>query len=285
MNPSGVSRARTIALTALAMLAFAANSILCRLALTQTDIDPATFTFVRIGSGAVMLWAIVAILRRGEPISGSWRAAFALFAYAAAFSFAYLSLPAGAGALLLFGAVQATMVIAGIVRGDRPAPRQWLGLAIALAGLAALLAPGVSAPPLLGAVLMLTAGAAWGAYSILGRRSLDPLTATAGNFLRAVPMAAILAAPVAMESHPVAGLIYAVLSGAAASGLGYTIWYAALPGLSAAEGASVQLSVPAITALAGAAFLAETISLRLILASVAVLGGIAVVIASRPGRR
>jgi drug/metabolite transporter (DMT)-like permease len=283
MKTMGIGRVRTIALTALAMLAFAANSILCRLALTQTDIDPASFTLVRIGSGAAMLWAIVAILRRGQPVGGSWRGASALFAYAAAFSFAYVSLPAGVGALLLFGAVQATMVVVGTLRGDRPAPRQWLGLAVALAGLVALLAPGVSAPPLLGAGLMLAAGIAWGAYSILGRRNLDPLNATAGNFLRAAPMALILAAPAAMGRHPVAGLIYACLSGAGASGLGYAIWYAALPGLSAAEGASVQLSVPAITALAGAVFLTEPITLRLVLASAAVLGGIAIVIAS--GRR
>ena len=172
MKTGGTSRVATISLTALAMLAFAANSILCRLALTQTDIDPASFTIVRIGSGAAMLCAIATIFRGGQGLGGSWRAAFALFAYAAAFSFAYMSLPAGAGALLLFGAVQATMVIAGIIRGDHPAPLQWLGLAVALAGLVVLLAPGVSAPPLVGAALMLAAGTAWGAYSILGRRSL-----------------------------------------------------------------------------------------------------------------
>jgi drug/metabolite transporter (DMT)-like permease len=281
MKTAGTSRTVTISLTALAMVAFAANSILCRLALSETNIDPATFTIVRIGSGAAMLWAIAAISRAGRWQGGSWPGAFALFAYAAAFSFAYVSLTAGAGALLLFGAVQATMVIAGIFRGDHPAPLQWLGLAVALAGLVVLLVPGVFAPPLLGAALMLAAGIAWGAYSILGRRNLDPLAATAGNFIRAVPMALVLAAPAAMGTHPVAGLIYACLSGAAASGLGYAIWYAALPALSAAEGASVQLSVPALTALAAAMFLGEPITLRLGLASLAVLGGIALVVASR----
>ena len=263
------------------MLAFAANSILCRLALAKTNIDPASFTIVRIASGAAMLWAIAAIARRGKAVGGSWSAAIALFAYAAAFSFAYVSLAAGVGALLLFGAVQATMVIAGIVRGDHPTPQQRLGLAIALAGLIALVAPGASAPPLFGAVLMLAAGAAWGAYSILGRRSANFLAATAGNFFRASPIALVLAVPAFLGAHPVAGLLYAVLSGAGSSGLGYAIWYAALPGLSPAEGASVQLSVPVITALAGAAFLSEPITLRLTLASAAALGGIALVITGR----
>ena len=279
-----MSRVRTIALTVIAMLAFAANSILCRLALAQSGIDPASFTVVRIVSGAAMMAAICAVARGGWPKGGSWRGACALFAYAAAFSFAYVTLPAGAGALLLFGAVQATMVITGIVKGEHLTPGQWLGLALALAGLAALVVPGVTAPPLVGAILMLGAGAAWGAYSLMGRRSADPLGATAGNFLRAVPMALVLALPLIRETPPLAGLTYAALSGAAASGLGYTIWYAALPALSAAEGASVQLSVPVITALAGASLLAEPITLRLGIASLAVLGGIAIVIASRARR-
>lgn len=284
MKPMGVSKGRTIALTVIAMLAFAANSILCRSALVQSGVDPASFTLVRIVSGAAMMWAICAVARPGRPTAGSWRAALALFAYAAAFSFAYVSLPAGVGALLLFGAVQATMVITGIVKGEHLTPGRWLGLTLALAGLATLVAPGVSAPPLVGAILMLGAGVAWGAYSLLGRRSADPLGATAGNFLRAVPMALVLALPLIRETPPLIGLTYAVLSGAAASGLGYTIWYAALPGLSAAEGASVQLSVPVITALAGAALLAEPITLRLGIASMAVLGGIALVITSRARR-
>ena len=279
-----MSRVRTIALTVIAMLAFAANSILCRLALAQSGIDPASFTVVRIVSGAAMMAAICAVARGGWPQGGSWRGACALFAYAAAFSFAYVTLPAGAGALLLFGAVQATMVITGIVKGEHLTPGQWLGLALALAGLAALVVPGVTAPPLVGAILMLGAGAAWGAYSLMGRRSADPLGATAGNFLRAVPMALVLALPLIRETPPLAGLTYAALSGAAASGLGYTIWYAALPALSAAEGASVQLSVPVITALAGASLLAEPITLQLGIASLAVLGGIAIVIASRARR-
>lgn len=279
-----MTRAKTITLTAVTMIAFAANSVLCRLALSQTSIDPATFTLVRIASGAGMLAVISAAVRRGGAIGGSWGAALALFAYAAAFSFAYLSLSAGAGALLLFGAVQATMVITGLLRGEHLTPGQWFGLAAAITGLVVLVAPGVSAPPLFGAALMAAAGVAWGVYSIVGRRNADPLVATTGNFLRSVPMAIALALVAARGEHPALGLLYALLSGAAASGLGYTVWYAALPGLSAAEAASVQLSVPVIAALGGAVLLAETISPRLALASLAVLGGIAGVIASRPGR-
>ena len=265
------------------MIAFAANSVLCRLALSETGMDPAAFTLVRIASGAVVLAAISAVAGRGRAIGGSWRASLALFGYAAAFSFAYVSLPVGDGALILFGAVQATMVIDGLVRGERLTPGQWLGLVAAIAGLVALVAPGVSAPPLLGAMLMTVAGIAWGAYSIIGRRAGDPLAATAGNFLRAVPMALVLAFAAAGGPLPTLGIGYAILSGAAASGLGYTIWYAALPGLSAAEAASVQLSVPVIAALGGSAFLAEAISLRLALAAAAVLGGIGLVIACRRG--
>jgi drug/metabolite transporter (DMT)-like permease len=274
---------RTVALTAVAMIAFAAKSVLCRLALSEAAIDPATFTLVRIGSGAAMLWLIVSLRGKGEKRGGSWRAAAALFAYAAAFSFAYMSLQAGIGALLLFGAVQASMVSIGLVRGERLAAAQWLGFVVAIAGLAALVAPGVSAPPLAGACLMLAAGTAWGFYSLFGRGITDPLAATAGNFLRALAMAAALSA-VAVSFGAKAdapGLVYAVLSGALASGVGYTIWYAALPGLTPARGASVQLSVPVITAIGGTLLLGETITLRLVAASVAILGGIALVIASR----
>lgn len=272
----------TIALATIAMFAFAANSVLCRMALAETGIEPSLFTLTRIGAGAAMLWAIASASGRSGSIGGSWAGALALFAYAAAFSFAYVSLSVGAGALLLFGAVQATMIATGVIRGERPTGRQWLGLALALVGLLVLLAPGVSAPAPLGAALMLGAGAAWGAYSLLGRRSGDPLVATAGNFLRAVPMAAILAAPMAAHgAHPALGIVYATLSGALASGVGYAIWYAAIPGFTAAQAASVQLSVPVLTGLGGALLLGEPLTLRLTLACAAVIGGIALVIASR----
>jgi drug/metabolite transporter (DMT)-like permease len=272
---------RTIGFTTVAMLAFAANSVLCRLALAHGAVDPATFTVVRVGSGVAMLWLILICTGKAGAGGGSWRAAFALFVYAATFSFAYITLPAADGALLLFGAVQATMVTTGLVRGERLTPPQWLGFVVALVGLVALLLPGAAAPPATGACLMLASGIAWGAYSLLGRGAVAPLAATAGNFLRALPMAAILLASTAMfgAKADLAGLACAVMSGAIASALGYAIWYAALSGLSPAQGASVQLSVPVMTALVGAVTLGEPITFRLALSSIAILGGIALVIA------
>ncbi|AWU97441.1 DMT family transporter [Azospirillum ramasamyi] len=280
---------RAALLTLLAMLAFAANSILCRLALTQTAIDPAGFTLLRIASGAASLWLIARATGHVKAGAGSWRGAAALLAYAAAFSFAYLTMTAGTGALLLFGAVQATMILVGLYRGERLAALQWGGLGLALCGLALLLAPGLSAPDPLGALLMVAAGAAWGAYSLLGRASRDPIATTAGNFLRAVPMAAALALLSALAGPftggglrwDAGGLFYAVLSGALASGVGYAIWYAALPALTAARAASVQLSVPVITALAAVLALGERITPTLAVSSVAVLGGIALVIVGK----
>ena len=261
------------------MVAFAANSILCRLALTNGSVDPQAFTLVRLVSGAAVLWIILALAGRGRHGGGSWSAAAALFAYAAAFSAAYITLSAGTGALLLFGAVQATMLALGRLRGERLSLLQAAGFAISLLGLARLVAPGVQAPPLIGALLMASAGLAWGLYSHLGRGTTDPLAATAGNFLRAAPMALLLLFAVGGDaSGDHMGLIYAVLSGAVASGLGYTIWYAALPGLTAAQGASMQLSVPMITAVAGWLLLGEVLTERLLVSSVAILGGITLVI-------
>jgi drug/metabolite transporter (DMT)-like permease len=211
-------------------------------------------------------------------VGGSWPSALALFAYAAAFSFAYVTLEIGAGALLLFGAVQLTMLTAGLRAGERLSARQGVGLAAALAGFVFLVSPGLSAPPLAGAALMAAAGAAWGIYSLRGRSSTDPLAATAGNFLRAAPLAlglnlAFLPA-VRLDG---AGLGYAALSGALASGAGYALWYSVLPGLRAASAATVQLSVPVIAAGGGVALLGEPVTLRLAIASIAILGGIALV--------
>src|SRR3984893_16738122 len=174
------------------MAAFAGNSLLCRLALKQTRIDAASFTLIRIVSGAIALQLIVSMRKRSRGKAGSWPSALALFVYAAGFSFAYLSLPAGTGALLLFGAVQATMIIWALRNGERLRMRQGIGLALALAGLVALVLPGLSAPPLGGSILMFGAGIAWGIYSLRGKRAGDPALATAGNFSRTVPMAAVL---------------------------------------------------------------------------------------------
>jgi drug/metabolite transporter (DMT)-like permease len=277
-----MSYARTIALTSLAMLAFAGNSLLCRLALKHTSIDAASFTTIRLISGAVMLWLVVRIRRGTHPGGGNWPSACALFVYAAGFSFAYLSLPAATGALLLFGAVQATMIGHGIWTGERLLRPQLVGLALAFAGLLGLLLPGLTAPPLSGSVLMLGAWGAWGVYSLRGKGAGDPTRVTAGNFLRAVPIAAALSA-VMFEgtSLDTAGFWYAVSSGALASGIGYAIWYTALPAMKSTSAATVQLSVPVIAALGGIVFLGEPITLRLVVASTAILGGITLVILKR----
>jgi len=279
-------RARTLALTSLAMLAFAGNSLLCRVALKHTSIDPASFTTIRLLSGALTLWLVVRARRGTAAGEGNWLSALALFAYAAGFSFAYVSLPAATGALLLFGAVQATMIGHGIWTGERLEPMQLVGLALAFGGLVGLLLPGLSAPPLVGSVFMLGAGIAWGIYSLRGKGAGDPTRVTAGNFLRAVPIAIALSAIMLHGAHPdPAGIGYAVLSGALASGIGYAIWYTALPGLKATHASIVQLSVPVIAAAGGIAFLGEALTLRLVLASVAILGGIALVILEKQGAK
>ncbi len=277
---------RIFGLTSLAMLAFAGNSLLCRLALKHTSIDPASFTTIRLVSGAVMLFLIVKLRRRPAVGRGNWLSGFALFAYAAGFSFAYVSLTAATGALLLFGAVQATMISHGLWAGERLRSLQLLGLLLAFGGMVGLLLPGLAAPPLLGSILMLGAGVAWGFYSLRGKGAGDPTGVTAGNFMRAAPMALVLSLlllsqPEVRASLGAAGFGYALASGALTSGIGYAIWYTALPALKATQAATVQLSVPVITALGGIVFLGESLTLRLILASIAILGGIALVILER----
>jgi drug/metabolite transporter (DMT)-like permease len=271
-------------MTALALIAFAANSLLCRAALADGSIDAASFTNIRLIAGAAVLWLIVR-LRAGSAIGkGNWLSALALFVYAAGFSFAYLELSTATGALLLFGAVQSTMIGYGLYRGERLRLPQLGGLVLAIGGLVGLLLPGLSAPPPLASALMLGAGAAWGIYSLRGKGAGDPLQVTAGNFLRAVPIALLLSAAllgdISLQSS--AGIGYAMASGALASGLGYAVWYSALPALKASTAASVQLSVPVIAALGGVVLLAEPLSLRLLLASLAILGGIALVILTGP---
>ena len=278
-----MSSLRVTALTSLAMIAFAGNSLFCRAALKHTAIDAASFTTIRLLSGALMLWLLVRVSRGARSGRGNWCSAFALFAYAAAFSFAYVSLPAATGALLLFGAVQATMISRGIWAGERLLRLQIAGLAIALSGLIGLLLPGLSAPPLYGSLLMLGAGLAWGVYSLRGKVEGDPLCVTAGNFLRAAPIAVVLSLVLMFNkaSLDATGVLYALASGALASAIGYAIWYTVLPALKATKAAVVQLSVPVIAGLGGIVFLGEPVTLRLAAASAAILGGIALVILER----
>lgn len=274
-----MSHSRIALITVMAMAAFAANSLLCRLALRGTGIDAATFTTIRIASGALSLWLLTSLSGTGVKRAGNWASAFALFVYAAGFSFAYLSLDASTGALMLFGAVQSTMIGYGLRRGERFAATQWVGLACALAGLVGLLLPGLSAPPLAGSLLMIAAGAAWGVYSLRGKGAAYPTAATAGNFMRALPFAiALSAATCEHATVEFDGALYAAISGAVTSGLGYALWYAVLPSLSASVAATLQLSVPVIAALGAAALLGEHLTVRLALASLAILGGIALVV-------
>jgi drug/metabolite transporter (DMT)-like permease len=284
-------------LTALAMLAFAGNSLLCRLALKHTTIDPLSFTSLRLMAGALTLWLIVLwrmrTRARGTPfVLGSWPSALALFVYAAGFSLAYVSLSAATGALLLFGVVQTTMIGVGLARGERLRPVQWLGFSIAVAGLVWLLLPGFQAPPLLAAALMALAGIAWAIYTLRAKGTGDPTQATAGNFIRTVPITIFVSAVSILAfgrfSVDTLGLIYALLSGAITSGIGYAIWYAALPKLKATFAATVQLSVPVLATIGGILLLAEPASPRLLVACIAVIGGIALVLrkasASTPPR-
>lgn len=273
---------QVVAQVALAMIAFAANSLLCRIALTQTAIDPASFTIIRMLAGAVTLSLIVLARKRSLRNSGSWQGAFSLLAYAVAFSFAYVNLPAGTGALLLFGSVQATMIITGLYQGERLRIVQWIGLLTAFGGLIILVAPGIHAPDPLGALLMAIAGMAWGIYSLLGRKLGDPLTATAGNFLKAAPFSLLLL-PLAGAIDSL-GVTFAILSGSISSGVGYAIWYSILPSLKATQAASVQLTVPVIASTAAVFILGENLTFNLIIASVAILGGIALVILGRNRR-
>lgn len=274
----------TAGLTAVAMIAFAANSLLCRAALGGGHADAATFTALRLLGGAVALGLLARI--RGAPAPPSrfaWGSAVALLAYAAGFSLAYTRIPAGVGALLLFAAVQGTMIGAGLAHGERPRLLEWVGLAGSLAGLLLLTRPGLARPDPLGAVLMLVAGAAWGLYSLRGRGLGDAVALNAASFARALPLSLAAGAAAALLgitrlSPTGAGL--ALASGAIASGLGYAVWYAALRGLTATQAAIVQLSAPPLAAAGGVVFLDESFSPRLLMASVLVLGGIALAIAA-----
>jgi drug/metabolite transporter (DMT)-like permease len=286
------SPARTALLTTLALIAFAGNSLLCRMALKHTAIDAASFTSVRLASGALVLGLLVMLGQRRTPwAAGDWPSALALFVYAAGFSFAYVSLSAATGALLLFGVVQTTMIGWGLWRGERLQALQWLGLATASAGLVWLLLPGLATPSLAAGLLMGAAGLAWAVYTLRGRSAGgDPTAVTAGNFIRATPLALVVSmlAPMAGAGTPridTAGLLLALASGALASGAGYAVWYTALRGLTATRAAILQLSVPALAAAGGVALLGEPLTSGLLLASLAVLGGVLLVILAKTPAR
>jgi drug/metabolite transporter (DMT)-like permease len=299
LMPAVIDQLRIFALTTATMIAFAANSLLCRAALRGGAIDAASFTAIRLASGALVLVAITQVLGQarsdatdahrgaGTRRAGSWPSAFALAAYAVAFSYAYLRIGAGIGALLLFGSVQLTMITGGLIRGERPTLRQWVGFAVAASGMILLNLPGLDPPPLDGAALMLASGVAWGIYSLRGRGAARPILTTAGNFLRSVPIAALLAViAIATSAHLTApGIVLALASGGIASGLGYCLWYAVLPSLGAARAAFVQLSVPVIAAVGAAALLDEPLRRHVALGGAVILGGLALALwrpAARP---
>jgi drug/metabolite transporter (DMT)-like permease len=278
---------RTFLLTAVAMLAFAANSLLCRFALLHGAIDPASFASVRMVSGALMLAALLRFRRAPTvPARADWLAVAMLWLYVVCFSFAYVTLSAGTGALLLFGAVQLTMFGVGLYGGERFAPVAWVGLATALAGFVYLVWPGLAAPAPVGAALMAAAGIAWGVYSLRGRGVRDPLAVTASNFARGAPFALVLSVALLSRWRMTGtGVALAVVSGALTSGIGYAAWYAALRGLTPLRAATVQLSVAPLAAFGGALLLSESPSMRLWSASFAILGGVALVLATRSRAR
>ena len=292
-----MSPLRIAGFTALSMLAFTGNALICRAALLGGTIDAASFTALRLLSGAAMLWAIIAVRNIphrdvSPPVSARVISGFVLFAYAAAFSYAYARVSAGAGALILFAAVQTVMIGYGFYRGERFNGLQWLGLLLAYGGLLALMLPSTTgalegAPSLLAYLIMLISGAAWGVYSLLGRRVGDPRVISAHNFLYSLPFAALLSLAMWAVEPPrlgAEGVVYALLSGAGASALGYIVWYSALPALRATTAASVQLSVPLMTALGGILLLAEPFTLHFLLVSAAIIGGLALVIFSKSQR-
>ncbi|OQM76531.1 DMT family transporter [Manganibacter manganicus] len=282
---------RTALLTAIAMLAFATNSVLARLALSDGSIDPLAFTGIRLMSGAAVLAIILFYRRTSEvlrtfPRTGNWTGAVSLLLYAITFSVAYGMVSAGPGALILFASVQISMVAWAVAKGDRPALFEWLGMFIAIAALTYLVFPGLTAPPLSGAALMAIAGASWGTYSLIGRGSRSPLADTAGNFIRCAPIGAVAVLAGVIRSHPTSGgVAYALFSGAIASGLGYIIWYDVLPKLSRTTAAVVQLTVPGIAALGGVVLIGEPLTGRLLIAMAGIVGGVSVTLFATDRRR
>lgn len=277
---------RLFLITTLVMMAFAANSVLGRLGLIGTDIGAGSFALIRLISGAAVLLLICTLQRK--HVTGTWTGGIALLAYAAFFSYAYIALSAGMGAIILFAMVQLTMLGWGLLRGERLSAIQWTGFAVAVAALIWLVSPSIEAPPLLAAASMALAGMGWGAYSLLGRGASDPTAATAGNFLRASALGLpvlVLAISFAPEPlPPIDGIAIAIISGAVTSGLGYVIWYSVVKQLSASRAGIAQLSVPALAAIGGVLFLSEPITLRFALSTLAILGGVGLaVLTATPG--
>ena len=275
---------KIIILPSLALIAFAANSVLCRLALGEHAIDASNFTVIRLLSGVIVLLAIIKLRRNktGSPTKGSWLASFMLFLYAITFSFAYITLDTGTGALILFGSVQITMILLSLLSGTRLHSTEWAGVAVAFTGFVYLILPGVTTPSAIGFLLMTMAGIAWGIYTLMGRDSKSPLMDTAYNFFRTVPVVVILAL-VAMKNANFSseGILLAAISGGITSGIGYTIWYIALGGLSATQAAVLQLLVPVIAALGGIIFVSEIVTVRLMVSAAMILGGILLVVLGR----
>jgi drug/metabolite transporter (DMT)-like permease len=288
LNKISDKNLKTIGYTIAALIAFAANSVLGRMALKDNAIDASSFTAIRLLSGALMLFILYTLFNskdqknKQEKKAGNWKAPLMLFVYAITFSFAYISLDTGTGALVLFGAVQLTMIIASLISGHKLHKAEWVGIIVSFSGLAYLIYPTITTPSIFGFVLMGISGIAWGIYTLTGRGSVNPLRDTTINFSYTIPYVAILA--IIMLPHiqiSTEGIILAVLSGALASALGYTLWYIALAGLSATEAAVVQLSVPVIASIGGVVFLSESVTMRLIISCALVLGGILTVIIGR----
>jgi drug/metabolite transporter (DMT)-like permease len=275
---------RTLVFTIFALIAFAANSVLSRLALGINSIDAASYTAIRLLSGTLVLFILLKIRNTKKQMSakGSWFSGVMLFLYAISFSYAYITLDTGTGSLILFGSVQATMITFSFISGNRLHIIEWFGVLIAFTGFVYLVSPGVTTPTLMGFLLMMVAGIAWGIYTLRGRDSAYPLDATVYNFLRTTPMILILVVVTIRSSHySLEGVIYAILSGTVASGIGYTIWYTALRGLSTVQAAVVQLFVPVIAAFGGVLFISEVITGRLAISALMILGGILLVVVGR----
>ena len=275
---------KTLLCTSVALVAFAMNSVLCRLALGKATIDAASFSTIRLVSGAVMLLLILLVSKRARASRPGmrWIPPVLLFLYAVAFAFAYMGLTAGTGALILFGSVQATMIITALCSGERPSSLEWAGLFVALSGLVYLVLPGLTSPSVPHSLLMMLAGISWGFYSILGRGSVNPLAETTRNFVGAVPFAVAVTMLMSNQIHlSREGVLLAVVSGAVTSGLGYVVWYAALNGLTATRAATVQLAVPVLAAVGGVILLSESLTVRLLLAGSMILGGIGLALAGR----